>query len=288
MKKFFSLLLVLTFCLVLTASAESIKDYVESRGFTIADISTAPDEYKKCYLQEDKETQSFCFTEDGQLYIVVGVYNLDVNYDASTMRNLFLDVLKNHAWDRAWYWPDYDIGKKIKYSYGLMTSLDMTEWNTYDFDEFMRTLSDEFDPSQDKGASVANDEGNSVTPPDSSSPMIDISAYSFEELIDLRNQVDAALWASDGWQSVAVPSGMYKVGEDIPAGRWTITAGGTGSVTLYKELDEYGEGSSTIMYTPYMHQGDTANLDLRDGQYIKIDQLITYFSPYVGASLGFK
>lgn len=54
---------------------------------------------------------------------------------------------------------------------------------------------------------------------------IDLSAMSFDELLALRQQVNMAIWQSDGWQAVEVPAGMYQVGVDIPAGKWTITAG---------------------------------------------------------------
>lgn len=119
---------------------------------------------------------------------------------------------------------------------------------------------------------------------DSNSPAM----YSYDELLDLRKKIDAALWASDGWQNVAVPSGMYLVGDDIPAGRWTVTAAGSGMVTVYKSIDEDGKGDGIVQYTPYMSAGDTANIDLYEGQYVKIEQLSTYFTPYVGAALGFK
>ena len=52
----------------------------------------------------------------------------------------------------------------------------------------------------------------------------DISGLSFDELIQLNRQVRQALWASDEWKEVKVPAGVYKIGEDIPSGQWSIQA----------------------------------------------------------------
>ena len=47
---------------------------------------------------------------------------------------------------------------------------------------------------------------------------------SYIELMGKLGKVQRALWACDEWTSVDVPAGVYKIGEDIPAGHWTITA----------------------------------------------------------------
>jgi hypothetical protein len=47
----------------------------------------------------------------------------------------------------------------------------------------------------------------------------DITNLPYEELLQLQANVNLALWASDGWQEVAVPVGKYYiVGVEIPAG----------------------------------------------------------------------
>ncbi len=53
---------------------------------------------------------------------------------------------------------------------------------------------------------------------------IDLSGMSREELIALKNEIDLAIWAGEDWEEVLVPQGVYAVGEDIPAGHWTIRA----------------------------------------------------------------
>ena len=51
----------------------------------------------------------------------------------------------------------------------------------------------------------------------------DLSGLSFNELVQLRDQLNLAIWNSQEWQ-VTVPIGVWKVGEDIPVGKWTIRA----------------------------------------------------------------
>ena len=51
---------------------------------------------------------------------------------------------------------------------------------------------------------------------------VDISAYTFEELLFLRDQVSDAMIINDVYQKVLVPIGVYQVGVDIPAGHWTV------------------------------------------------------------------
>lgn len=46
---------------------------------------------------------------------------------------------------------------------------------------------------------------------------------SYIQLMGKLGEVQRALWACDEWQSVDVQAGVYKIGEDIPAGHWEIT-----------------------------------------------------------------
>lgn len=111
---------------------------------------------------------------------------------------------------------------------------------------------------------------------------IDLSGMSFDELMELRAQVDAALWASDGWTEATVPQGVYNVGEDIPAGRWTIKANASLWVFIYNGESEYCDS----MY--WLDSSDPqVNLVLKEGQRIEINGTVT-FTPYTSAALGFK
>ena len=49
-----------------------------------------------------------------------------------------------------------------------------------------------------------------------------ISEMTYEELIQMRQRIDREIVSRPEWKEVTVPAGIYKVGEDIPAGTYSI------------------------------------------------------------------
>jgi hypothetical protein len=133
---------------------------------------------------------------------------------------------------------------------------------------------------------------------------VDISGLSFDELVALRERIDFALWASEEWQAVTVPPGVYQVGKDIPPGHWTITAadGQYVSIEWGSDLDVSKTAidfmSKVWVYDSvysktyrYYESGDTTQVDyeLSAGIYVIIDDGNAVFSPYTGKPpLGFR
>lgn len=133
---------------------------------------------------------------------------------------------------------------------------------------------------------------------------IDLSGMSWQELIDLRAAVTMEQMSRDEWQEVEVPQGVWKVGEDIPAGKWTIkcTVGSRTGISWGDKLDESGADISWDghvyefegVYNPnskYYSAGDRTELELelKDGWYVIIESSSATFTPFTGKpSLGFK
>ena len=133
---------------------------------------------------------------------------------------------------------------------------------------------------------------------------IDLSGMSFDELVALKEQINLAIWNSQEWQEVEVPKGVWTVGEDIPAGTWTIKAadGLTAYVNWGDKLNETGTdvtfgGSiyeSDYLYSVnyrYYEKGNTTEVtwELQEGQYFVVSDGIALFTPYTGKpGLGFK
>lgn len=116
---------------------------------------------------------------------------------------------------------------------------------------------------------------------------VDLSGMTFDELVELRKQVDQAIWASDGWQSVQVPGGDYDVGVDIPAGRWTLTGVTSFSYfQVYKSRDLKDDIFAEIA-SESLEQNERYNVTLEDGQYVELSETIE-FQPYLGAGLQFR
>ena len=136
----------------------------------------------------------------------------------------------------------------------------------------------------------------------------DLSGLSYDELVDLKNQINLAIWNSEEWQEVTVPQGTWVVGEDIPAGTWTIKCAEGGyrcEINWGQFLSENGESIESrgryslfkYVYNPE-HKHYTQGEDMTeytftvyDGDYIVVDmdESQALFTPYAGKpNLGFK
>ena len=136
----------------------------------------------------------------------------------------------------------------------------------------------------------------------------DLSGMTYQELVKLRDLINIAMWNSDEWQEVTVPQGVWKVGEDIPAGHWTVKctpARGVKQTQINwgEKLDSDGdsiawEGRHSILnnvnnpnYKYYEYDGELTeySFEVFDGDYIVIEKAPAVFMPYQGKpSLGFK
>lgn len=140
----------------------------------------------------------------------------------------------------------------------------------------------------------------------------DLSSLSYDELVSLKDQINLAIWNSQEWQEVTVPQGVWLVGEDIPAGTWTVKCADIGRDSyMMKECDfswgEYldDEGHSirwkgrydlVTIYNPNHPQYTEGQLTeytftVKNGDYIVISEAYNkaIFTPYAGKpSLGFK
>ena len=136
---------------------------------------------------------------------------------------------------------------------------------------------------------------------------IDLSGMSFDELVALRDRINLAIWQSDEWQEVTVPQGVWKVGEDIPAGHWTIKCAPewrNTHIVLGNALSDGGDGIDAWNSDRYTYErvynpdhrwyevGDGVteySFNVKDGDYIVIDDGEAIFMPYAGKpDLGFK
>ena len=134
---------------------------------------------------------------------------------------------------------------------------------------------------------------------------IDLSGLSFEQLVILQQRVTEALMQCNEWQEVKVPVGIWKVGEDIPAGKWTIKCATNkySYITIGTLLRENGlsisllgdhYASGMVVSTNYAHYKPDVDateiyFTLIEGDYIHIQDSAVIFTPYIGKpNLGFK
>ncbi len=133
---------------------------------------------------------------------------------------------------------------------------------------------------------------------------VDLSGLSFEELVALKDQVNRAMWDCEEWQEVTVPQGVYTVGDDIPAGHWSIAPveGGRSWVKWTDALDESGKDidfSGDIYFSELIYSKDSSSysngdltsvdIEMKNGQFIIVTTGDVVFTPYSGKpDLGFK
>lgn len=147
---------------------------------------------------------------------------------------------------------------------------------------------------------------------ESEEPKFDLSGMSYEELVELKDQINLAIWESEEWEEVTVPQGTWIVGEDIPVGHWTVkcadvdrkAANLSHCSVSWGYLDDNGEmekGSGSyhgyaLINNPnsekYKSGANTEEtIELKEGMAVVIDSYFApaVFSPYSGKqSLGFK
>lgn len=134
---------------------------------------------------------------------------------------------------------------------------------------------------------------------------MDLSGMTVEELEALQVQIAEELKSRTDIHPVTVPIGVWKVGEDIPFGHWTITASenalyGWASVEYCGSLDATGKKPNVLEGDFYYHSQikvpgseapvtiENLDLDLQTPGYIIVEYGDVVFTPYEGApDLGF-
>lgn len=132
---------------------------------------------------------------------------------------------------------------------------------------------------------------------------VDLSGMTIEELIVLKQQINYEISKRPEIKSVTVPIGVWKIGEDIPAGHWSITTaeGYTfdWSMVLYcSELNETGkDGIRRGAYYEDMVKcpgsgaytdNTSIDIDMKEGMYVIISHAPVVFTPFTGKpDLGF-
>lgn len=120
---------------------------------------------------------------------------------------------------------------------------------------------------------------------------IDLSDMSFDELVELKEKIDLAMWQSEEWKKVIVPQELWIIGINIPAGHWTIKAQDGERIKI-----QYGESVynrvqweiSEYVFSPtyefYKEEYGPTQIDIEmeDGHYLKVDLGSAVFYPYYG------
>ena len=128
----------------------------------------------------------------------------------------------------------------------------------------------------------------------------DISGLSFDELVQLHDQLNLAMWNSNEWQEVKIPAGVWTVGEDIPSGHWIVRPMKNSMTQVYycekvreveKLPDHDGLYHTIVIFSESTYLGETkpneVDYDMKNGWYFICNDPVI-FTPYSGKpNLGF-
>ena len=129
----------------------------------------------------------------------------------------------------------------------------------------------------------------------STAETIDLDSMTWAQLRTLYTKVANELWSRDEMQEVVVPAGIYKIGTEIPAGKWAIYAHPNLYVTITygKELNSSGTSVSWLGSGDYKNvkgknywtydegEPDNWTLTLKSGYYIEFDGTVIFRTPQV-------
>lgn len=95
------------------------------------------------------------------------------------------------------------------------------------------------------------------------------------------------------WQEVEAPAGLYLVGVDIPAGKWTVSMNKQWArIKIGSKLEanqNEGSSKSSDYYTVQINQEvPSQTITFLDGQYVEIYNAGLIFTTPTGSSLKFK
>ena len=132
----------------------------------------------------------------------------------------------------------------------------------------------------------------------------DLSGLSYDELVQLRDQINLAIWNSREWREVTVPPGVYEIGKDIPAGHWSVRpASGCGPDYIIYASASADQGHDVDILAGFYimecicdpsaiyYSGEyktSTDIIMESGFFVRLDCTMI-FSPYSGKpDLGFN
>lgn len=127
-----------------------------------------------------------------------------------------------------------------------------------------------------------------------------LANLSYQELLDLGENhaksltyINRELMTRPEFKKVEVPKGIYEIGVDIPAGKWTITNTGISSslaiVTWGTKLNEYGTKITLWdeISEEWLNENESVTWNLTKGTYVEIGRTVTFSTPLPATKLGF-
>ena len=115
---------------------------------------------------------------------------------------------------------------------------------------------------------------------------IDLSALSYDELLELRSSLNTEIINRPEWKEVTVPAGTWVIGRDIPEGLYCVKSadGKNVNVTVWKkEVNNYSDNG--LRYNELVSEKSPyGRMELKEGWILEIGRPCIFTPP---VSLGF-
>lgn len=109
---------------------------------------------------------------------------------------------------------------------------------------------------------------------------IDLSSMTFDQLVDLQKSISAEIVKRPEWKEVSVPAGNYIIGEDIPAGTYSIEGADALAV-----IESTKPGSRMSEFYYMLDRGEVVGkVELTEGCSLRLNGAVIFRPP---VSLGF-
>lgn len=112
----------------------------------------------------------------------------------------------------------------------------------------------------------------------------DLSSLSYDQLVELRDQISAEIVSRPEWKEVEVPLGQWVVGKDIPAGTYRIYAPKQALINVWKVAPEDYSNGGLLVNQIIRAESEFGRLVLEEGWVFTTTKTVIFTPP---ASLGF-
>ena len=106
----------------------------------------------------------------------------------------------------------------------------------------------------------------------------DLSAYSFDELIETSREIVKEIMSRDEWKEATVPAGEWIIGEDIPEGTYGLSAPKHMCIVTIWQSKEQNTGELVREFIVY-EDDPVARITLQDGWFVVLSQSIVITPP---------
>lgn len=113
---------------------------------------------------------------------------------------------------------------------------------------------------------------------------LDLSSMTYQDLVQLQRKVVFEIMGRPEWRQVTVPAGTWRVGDDIPAGYYSISTEGRALVCVWlRNKDDYAD-NGRYYYDILTADKPCGKIILKTGMLVDTDAPVIFAPPM---SLGF-